>query len=148
MLTQLQSGFISLKPMHTLFGTRFFNYWINTTFNDNGTWNSPSPGHELNGEKTWFAYGGDGFILSRPAIRHLVSQNLIQNDDEPNDLNRTELPLTERWAALVKEDCCGDSVLGFALANKGIFVSGLYPIFNAHALHGIPFGPSNKPYWC
>lgn len=109
---------------------------------------SPAPGRELNGEKTWFAYGGDGFMLSRPAIRRLVSQDLIQNDGETNDSNRTELPLTERWAALVKEDCCGDSVLGFALANKGIFLSGLYPIFNPHPLHGIPFGPSNKPYWC
>ncbi|KUL90544.1 hypothetical protein ZTR_00053 [Talaromyces verruculosus] len=109
---------------------------------------SPSPGRELNGEKTWFAYGGNGFILSRTAIQRLVSKDPVKSTDESGNANRTELSLTERWAGLVKSDCCGDSVLGFALANKGVFLSGLYPIFNPHPLHGIPFGPSGKPYWC
>jgi Fringe-like len=108
---------------------------------------SPAPGRDLeNGERTYFAYGGNGFILSRPAIKKLLHRDIIV--DEPGNMNRTEPPLTEKWADLVKSDCCGDSVLGFALANKGIFLSGLYPLFVPHALHGIPFGPSGKPYWC
>lgn len=108
---------------------------------------SPSPGRDLeNGEKTWFAYGGTGFILSRPAIQQLVRKDPII--DESGDTNHTELSLTEKWADLVKSDCCGDSVLGYALAKKGIILSGLYPLFNPHPLHGIPFGPSGKPYWC
>ncbi|OKL60719.1 hypothetical protein UA08_03989 [Talaromyces atroroseus] len=108
---------------------------------------SPSPGRALeNGEKTYFAYGGDGFILSRPAIQRLLQRDTVVIG--PENITRTEPSLTEKWADLVKSDCCGDSVLGFALANKGIFLSGLYPLFNPHALHGIPFGPSGKPYWC
>lgn len=104
---------------------------------------SPSPGRKLeNGQKTYFAYGGTGILLSRPAIEKLVHRrnSTLEKSAEP--------PLTEEWAQLVKNDCCGDSVLGFALANKGIFLSGLYPMFNPHPLHGIPFGPNGKPYWC
>ncbi|EED19855.1 conserved hypothetical protein [Talaromyces stipitatus ATCC 10500] len=108
---------------------------------------SPSPGRQLHGETTWFAYGGDGFILSRSAIQRLVTKDPVK-DEESNNTNRTELSLTERWADIVKSDCCGDSVLGYALVRKGILLSGLYPIFNPHPLHGIPFGPSGKPYWC
>ncbi|CRG83362.1 Chondroitin sulfate glucuronyltransferase [Talaromyces islandicus] len=105
---------------------------------------SPSPGRKMeNDKKTYFAYGGTGILLSRPAIKKLIyrkSDGVHGESAEP--------PLTEEWAQLVKDDCCGDSVLGFALANKGIFLSGLYPIFNPHPLHGIPFGPSGKQYWC
>jgi hypothetical protein len=34
----------------------------------------------------------------------------------------------------VKDDCCGDSVLGFVLYEKGIELSGMWPMFNAHPL--------------
>lgn len=108
---------------------------------------SPAPGRALeNGNKTYFAYGGDGFILSRPAIQTLVHRESVI--DESGNAKYTEPSLTEKWADLVKQDCCGDSVLGYTLAKKGIFLSGLYPLFNPHPLHGIPFGPSGKPYWC
>jgi hypothetical protein len=46
---------------------------------------------------------------------------------------------------VVDRDCCGDSVLGFALYQKGINISGLWPMFNAHSLHGIPF---DAKHWC
>lgn len=101
---------------------------------------SPTPGRPLEtGEKTWFAYGGAGFVLSAAAVEKLVERRIGQ------DGNFTEPSISERYAELVKEDCCGDSVLGYALANKGIELSGLYPIFNPHQLHGIPF---SSRYWC
>ncbi|KAH8690280.1 hypothetical protein BGW36DRAFT_433230 [Talaromyces proteolyticus] len=95
------------------------------------------------GKKTYFAYGGTGILLSNPAIKKFVHRTR----DHVHG-NFTEPSITEKWAQLAKDDCCGDSVLGFALANQGIFLSGLYPMFNPHPLHGIPFGPSAKPYWC
>jgi hypothetical protein len=105
---------------------------------------SPSPGRTMeNGKKTYFAYGGTGILLSGSAIKKLVHRRSDHMDEK-----LAEPSLTEKWAQLVKDDCCGDSVLGFALTNKGIFLSGLYPIFNPHLLHGIPFGPGAKQYWC
>lgn len=105
---------------------------------------SPSPGRMMENEKkTYFAYGGTGILLSRPAVNKLVHRK-----SDSTHGNFVEPSITEQWAQLVKDDCCGDSVLGFALANKGIFLSGLYPMFNPHPLHGIPFGPGANPYWC
>jgi hypothetical protein len=101
---------------------------------------SPTLGRPMEtGEKTWFAYGGAGFVLSAAAV-----QKLVERKTGP-DGNYTEPSISERYVGLVKEDCCGDSVLGYALANKGIKLSGLFPIFNPHPLHGIPF---SSRYWC
>lgn len=63
---------------------------------------------------------------------------MVSDEEEPP-------PLVEKWATLAKEDCCGDSVLGWALWDIGIPLMGLWPMFNPHSLHGIPY--SDK-YWC
>ncbi|KAJ5914654.1 hypothetical protein N7504_003537 [Penicillium tannophilum] len=101
---------------------------------------SPSPGFWLeNEQRVWFAYGGSGFVLSRAAVEKLTERQTGEYGAylEPS--------VSERYMEVVDRDCCGDSVLGFALYQKGINISGLWPMFNAHALHGIPF---DAKHWC
>ncbi|KAE8349587.1 hypothetical protein BDV28DRAFT_140920 [Aspergillus coremiiformis] len=102
---------------------------------------SPSPGRSINddGEKMYFAYGGAGFVLSGAAVKKLVSRHhgSLGQYVEPS--------LSLQYEQMVKDDCCGDSVLGWALYEKGIKLSGLWPMFNPHPLHGIPF---DNAYWC
>lgn len=91
---------------------------------------SPSPGRE----GTWFANGGPGYIISRGAMRKLVAADW--------DLDTGEWlgsKLTERYWDLLVSDCCGDSVLGWALHEHGVDLSGLWPTFIPHSLAGIPF---------
>lgn len=96
---------------------------------------SPSPGrHTKDDEVTWFAYGGAGFVLSIGALEKLFAQSFWSS----------KASLSEQYEELVKTDNCGDSVLGWVLHEKGVKLTGLWPMFNAHALNGVPFGP----HWC
>lgn len=97
---------------------------------------SPSPGRE----GTWFAYGGSSFILSREAMRRLVSHDWDKVTGEYLSSRLTEL----HWHTLL-HDCCGDSVLGWALHEAGVSLGGLWPMFNPHPPHGVPF---SDLYWC
>jgi len=101
---------------------------------------SPSDGRHDKARdiKTWFANGGPGFVLSRGAIKAL------QRETSPNG-QWNDQTLTQKWLPLLTHDCCGDSVLGFALWNAGIALQGYFPMFNAHSLHGIPY---SDRYWC
>ncbi|KAJ5247669.1 hypothetical protein N7468_002652 [Penicillium chermesinum] len=101
---------------------------------------SPSPGFKLDGgNRVWFAYGGAGFILSRGAMEMLTDRKIGKYGEyiDPS--------LSEKYMEVVNQDCCGDSVLGFALWEAGVKLSGLWPMFNAHSLHGIPF---DHVHWC
>ncbi|QPG94026.1 hypothetical protein C2857_004098 [Epichloe festucae Fl1] len=102
---------------------------------------SPSPGKhdESRDVKTWFANGGPGIVLSRGAIKALLHRRV-----DPNG-HYVDPPLTEKWQDLVSGECCGDSVLGWALWNVTVQVQGYWPMFNPHPLHGIPF---SDLYWC
>ncbi|RHZ56605.1 uncharacterized protein CDV56_107576 [Aspergillus thermomutatus] len=100
---------------------------------------SPAPGRMDGDRQTYFAYGGSGFILSVSAVKKLLKREvgLYGQYKQPS--------VAMQFADLTKGDCCGDSVLGWALHQKGIELSGLWPMFNAHALHGIPF---DEVHWC
>lgn len=101
---------------------------------------SPSPGRRLpNGETTWFAFGGTGIVLSSAAVERIVAREVGEYGEF---IGRS---LSERYEDDVKSDCCGDSVLGWALYNAGIKLSGLWPMFNPHPFHSIPFADA---YWC
>lgn len=101
---------------------------------------SPSPGAALEDEKkVWFAYGGAGFVLSRGAMDKLLQRKVgIQGMFMQPTLSQEYMPL-------IAGDCCGDSALGLVLYNKGVLLSGLWPMFNAHSLQGVPFGDR---HWC
>ena len=96
---------------------------------------SPSPGRE----KSWFAYGGTGYVLSRAAVKALLARRSSDEGDfvEPS--------LSQRWREIISSDCCGDSVLGWALIHAKVNISGLWPMFNPHPEQGVPF---SHRYWC
>ena len=107
---------------------------------------SPSPGRkyrptpESEEEKqNWFAYSGSGYVLSTAAAHRLV-------DRPRNALGVKGSRFTTEYQEDIRNDCCGDSVLGYALHDKAsVEVSGLWPMFNPHRLEDVPFG---KDYWC
>ncbi|OQD85637.1 hypothetical protein PENANT_c009G00540 [Penicillium antarcticum] len=102
---------------------------------------SPAPGRGLEkGGVIWFAYGGSGFVLSRAAVDKLMAR------DGGRYGQFVGPSVSDQYLQMVTDDCCGDSVLGTALYEKGIKLSGMWPMFNAHPLHSIPFG--NEHHWC
>lgn len=104
---------------------------------------SPSPGRLATPGKpeslTYFANGGPGFVLSRAAVKQLLARQSGRDGDF------LEASLSRRWMDLLRVDPCGDSVLGWALHNVGIHLSGYFPLFNPHPLHGVPF---DEGHWC
>ncbi|PLN84769.1 hypothetical protein BDW42DRAFT_162124 [Aspergillus taichungensis] len=101
---------------------------------------SPSPGRVTgDGEVTWFAYGGAGIVLSAGAIDKAVERTTGAMGEliQPS--------LSVQFEQVIKEDCCGDSVLGWVLFEKGVRLSGMWPMFQPHPLHGVPF---DGAYWC
>ncbi|KAG5914811.1 hypothetical protein E4U53_004591, partial [Claviceps sorghi] len=102
---------------------------------------SPSPGRhdEARHVRTWFANGGPGFVLSRGAVKALLHRRADANG------RYVDAALADRWQHVVAGECCGDSVVGWALWNAGVQVQGYWPMFNPHPLHGIPF---SDLYWC
>lgn len=93
---------------------------------------SPTAGNE----GTWWANGGPGFILSRGAMRKFLDVDV----DPDFGLRRTE----EHWAVL-NEDCCGDSTLGWALWWSNITIRGVHPMFHSQFAHEVTY---KEGYWC
>ncbi|GAB7362503.1 hypothetical protein MBLNU230_g2824t1 [Neophaeotheca triangularis] len=96
---------------------------------------SPSPGRK------WFANGGPGFVISRGAMRKLIQEDWDKETGEYLGSRLTEY----LWADDLLGNCCGDSTLGWALFRVGVEVSGMWPMFQPHPAHGVPF---SDLYWC
>ncbi|GFF66341.1 hypothetical protein IFM47457_07193 [Aspergillus lentulus] len=96
---------------------------------------SPTPGKD----HSFFAYGGAGFVLSTAAVQRLVTRM-----GETNGVY-SQPSLSQRYKWLINKDCCGDSILGWALYQSGVKLSGMWPMFNPHPVHGVPF---NEHHWC
>ncbi|KOS18241.1 Beta-1 [Escovopsis weberi] len=136
------------KPFYFFYETDTYIFWdavfrFLQTFDPDAPiyMGSPSPGRvdESRNVKTWFANGGPGFALSRGAVKRLLARETSASGQF------TEPSATQKWLPVLTHDCCGDSVLGWALWHSGVPLQGYWPMFNAHPLHGIPF---DSPYWC
>ncbi|EEP78539.1 predicted protein [Uncinocarpus reesii 1704] len=103
---------------------------------------SPTPGRTLGqewgGRKSFFAYGGSGFVLSAAAMEILLQGQAGDNTDG------SQL-LTSKYRKMIRGDCCGDSVLGWVAAQHRINVTGLWPMFDPAAVHDTPLGRTS---WC
>ncbi|KAL4879618.1 peptidase S8/S53 domain-containing protein [Aspergillus karnatakaensis] len=100
-----------------------------------GTWRAP--------EKTFFAYGGSGFILSVTAMENLLREDRPGSAKGGSD-QESQLLIT-KYQDMVREDCCGDSVLGWVAAQRDVKLMGQWPMFNPRPLHDTPLG---KAHWC
>lgn len=99
-----------------------------------GTWLEP--------QSTFFVYGGSGIVLSVTAM-----ENILREDREGSagGIDQPSQLLITKYQDIVREDCCGDSVLGWVAAQRDVEVQGQWPMFNPQPLHSTPFG---KAYWC
>ncbi|RDW86744.1 glycosyltransferase family 31 protein [Aspergillus mulundensis] len=108
---------------------------------------SPTPGRQLGTwwepQPTFFVYGGSGIVLSVTAIEHLLHEAGEESAEAESD-HESQLLIT-KFQDMVREDCCGDSVLGWVAAQRDVEIKGLWPMFNPHPLHSTPLG---KAYWC
>ena len=82
----------------------------------------------------FFAHGGTGLVLSQGLMKRLVGDSSVS----PR--------LSVRYEDWVKEDCCGDAALGYAILDKtGVKPEGLYPIFTGDDLMGLKV---DRERWC
>ncbi|KAK2617019.1 hypothetical protein QQS21_000110 [Conoideocrella luteorostrata] len=103
---------------------------------------SPSPGR-IDGRReqgTLFANGGPGYVLSRGAMKKLLHRRVGPTGAFHDP------PATEKFRYLAHDgECCGDSILGFALWESGVVLQGFYPSFTPYLLTTLPF---DDDHWC
>lgn len=104
---------------------------------------SPSPGRldpSRNDQGTWFGNGGPGYVLSRGAMKTILSRQVGPHG------RFIDSALATQYSYLAGDlECCGDSILGFVLWLKKIPMHGLFPMFTQFILPDIPFTEQN---WC
>ncbi|KAF2676059.1 glycosyltransferase family 31 protein, partial [Lentithecium fluviatile CBS 122367] len=139
--------FVFLQPDTYFFWDNVFRLLENYDYTLPYYFGSPSPGHVLppddaNAENPiWYAFNGPGFILSHATAHRLV-------DRPTNALGVRGPRLAVEYADRIREDCCGDSILAWALHDKAdVRLSGLWPMFNPRGIADPPFG-KRKRFWC
>ncbi|PHH76124.1 hypothetical protein CDD80_1792 [Ophiocordyceps camponoti-rufipedis] len=80
-----------------------------------------------------FAHGGSGYVISGTLLGKLAEA------DGERGL------LAARFDAAAPDTCCGDVLLGMALAEVGARVGHVYPMFSGETPASLPFGPG---LWC
>ncbi|KHO01428.1 uncharacterized protein MAM_00429 [Metarhizium album ARSEF 1941] len=103
---------------------------------------SPTPGRrdKKRRQRTLFANGGPGYVLSRGAMRKLLHRRVGPNGAY------VDPPLSERFRYLAHDrECCGDAILSIAAWELGVVLQGFYPLFTPYVLPGLRFDES---HWC
>ncbi|KAL3482445.1 peptidase S8/S53 domain-containing protein [Aspergillus californicus] len=108
---------------------------------------SPTPGRPIIKDRepqpTFFVYGGSGFVLSVAAMENLLREDQAGSAKGGSDTD-SQLLIT-KYQDMVREDCCGDSVLGWVAAQRDVPITGQWPMFNPQPLHDTPLNPA---HWC
>ncbi|EQK99937.1 glycosyltransferase family 31 [Ophiocordyceps sinensis CO18] len=77
-----------------------------------------------------FAHGGSGYVISGQLVKRVVES----------------IPgLATKYAAAAPATCCGDVLMGKALAEVGVTVRHALPMFNGERTNTLPFG---EGHWC
>lgn len=77
-----------------------------------------------------FAYGGAGWLLSRPAIQRMTHHVASQNDDYEYFINKTSF---------------GDLILGYVLERAGLGLTGAWPLIQRETPSTMEY---SKEMWC
>ncbi|KAF2205364.1 hypothetical protein GQ43DRAFT_486582 [Delitschia confertaspora ATCC 74209] len=92
---------------------------------------SPAPGSN----NRVFGYGGGGFVISHGLMERLVG-------DAATGAKR----ISEQYEDWIRNDCCGDSVLGYVILEKtGVKLQALYPTFAGDEIKSLRIG---REWWC
>lgn len=87
----------------------------------------------------WYAYGGAGIVISQGLMKKL-------NAPKTEIATGADTRLAVRYENWVKEDCCGDAVLGYAIQNStGVKLEGLHPTFAGEELKELAV---DRDRWC
>jgi hypothetical protein len=140
--------FVFIQPTTYMFWDNAFRLLENYDHRIPYFFGSPSPGLNLpksnpTDEEIWYAPSGPSYILSHEAAHRLA-------DRQKNGVGVTGPRLSHEYKSslLSSPEVIGDAILAFALHDKAdVDLSGLWPMFTAHDLAGIPFR-HNKAYWC
>ncbi|KAF7193789.1 Glycoprotein-N-acetylgalactosamine 3-beta-galactosyltransferase 1-B [Pseudocercospora fuligena] len=85
----------------------------------------------------FFAHGGTGIVISRPALEHLEHAR-AREEGGPEAYDR-------RWEVATNETCCGDVIVGQALEEVGVEVTSVRPMFNGENPRTMVWDSEN---WC
>jgi len=89
----------------------------------------------------WYAYGGAGIVMSQGLMKKLKPPKTTIGTSDGADSR-----LAVQYEDWVKDDCCGDAVLGYAIYNStGVKLEALYPTFAPDELKEIKV---DKDRWC
>jgi hypothetical protein len=88
-------------------------------------------------QKTVFAHGGSGIILSRNALGKFVAHGENFRDEWSVG--------NHQFGQEMREECCGDEVLAKVFKNIGIRLKGYWPLINGEKISTLRFGPEQ---WC
>lgn len=87
--------------------------------------------------RTMFGNGGPGFVLSRAAMEKLLGASSKKEEGSDAGRERERRPgfLSLKWLDVIRSECCGDTVLGWALWKEGVTLTGLFPMFNDYPVY-------------
>ncbi|SMQ51761.1 unnamed protein product [Zymoseptoria tritici ST99CH_3D7] len=85
--------------------------------------------------KSFFAHGGSGVLISRPAVAALETLRELEGAETYDG----------RWEGITAQSCCGDEVLARALLEAGTALMGAFPIIQGETPSTVDF---TGLHWC